>query len=85
MASEKKSNTEKAIAIIYPEGKTDWKHLKKAKEKLKINLNIAFHEDEESLGSQELLNMCQYLSKRPDGYSPVDPNATEEIWVPIKE
>lgn len=29
---------EKPLAIIYTEGKTDWKHLKKAQEKLNIDL-----------------------------------------------
>lgn len=62
--------SEKFIAIIYTEGKTDWKHLKKAKEKLNIDLPIAFYESEESLGDEELLKMCQYLSKTQNDNRP---------------
>ncbi len=61
---------EKPIAMIYTEGKTDWKHLKKAQEKLNIDLPIAFYESEESLGSGELLNLCKYLSRREDNELP---------------
>ena len=33
-------NSDKPQVIIYTEGKTDWKHLKKAKEKLNLDLPI---------------------------------------------
>jgi len=43
-------------AIIWTEGKTDWKHLKKALEKLRLDLRVSFHEtDEKDLGSEVLL------------------------------
>jgi hypothetical protein len=58
--------SEKPVAIIYTEGKTDWKHLKKAQKRLNITLPIIFEESETPLGNQELLNMCQYLSRRKD-------------------
>ena len=52
-------------AIILTEGPTDWRHLKKAQEKLGISLNIEFYEKEEELNGDELLNACKAASKHP--------------------
>jgi RNA-directed DNA polymerase len=60
----------KPLAIIYTEGKTDWKHLKRAQKELNIELPIEFYTSENSLGSSELLKMCHYLSKRIDNDLP---------------
>lgn len=55
--------------LIYTEGKTDWKHLKAAWQKLKAAgyysyLEIEFEEYEEEIkmGSAELKNLCQHSS-----------------------
>jgi RNA-directed DNA polymerase len=59
--------------VVYTEGKTDWKHLKKAlvnlKEKGKFqSLDLVFKEwnDNDLIGSDELLNMCRTSSKMRD-------------------
>lgn len=62
--------SEEPLAIIYTEGKTDWKHLKKAQEKLNIDLPIIFDESEESLGASKLLAMCEFLSMQEDDKLP---------------
>jgi len=49
--------------LIITEGKTDWMILKKAKEKLKSDLDIDFHETKEDLGKDTLLRMCEDYSK----------------------
>jgi len=51
-------------AIIWTEGKTDWKHLKKAAQKLRLNLNIAFHEyEDKDMGDQMLLSKCKTFAE----------------------
>ena len=50
-------------AIIITEGKTDWKHLKKAKNKLSNDLSISFLETTDNLGDTNILRMCKYYAK----------------------
>jgi hypothetical protein len=52
-------------ALITTEGKTDWKHLKKAKERLKNKLRISFNEFEDDYGDTDILKMCMYYSRTP--------------------
>jgi hypothetical protein len=53
--------------LIITEGKTDWKHLKKAAEKLKFELPIKFLENIESdLGDDYIFGMCEYYAKIPN-------------------
>ncbi len=49
--------------LIITEGKTDWILLKKAKQKLKNDLDIDFYEMEEDLGKNNLITMCENFSK----------------------
>lgn len=49
--------------LLITEGKNDWKHLKKAKEKLGIDANFCFHEYEGDMGDEELLKICKARSK----------------------
>ncbi len=35
--------------------------------------------------SKYLLDSREHFEILPEGYSPIDPQATEEIWIPIKE
>jgi len=56
--------------LIITEGKTDWKHLKKALEKIQqqgkfLDLDIQFYENENDnqQGSSELLSICEKLAK----------------------
>lgn len=60
-----KKDREKTLIIT--EGKTDWKHMKKAYEKLLENdeieeINIEFLEYEETLGDSRLLQLFEYIS-----------------------
>lgn len=52
--------------LILTEGKTDWKHLKKAKEVLGIELPIRFDEFTASRGDVYTLRMCKNFSEIPD-------------------
>ena len=47
------------MPLIITEGKTDWKHLKKAKNKLDNKLEFSFFEYEEDMGDSALLNMLK--------------------------
>ncbi len=56
--------------LVYTEGKSDWKHIKAAIQRLKelghyTYLNIEFVPLETSMGDTELLKMCNLLSKTP--------------------
>lgn len=67
---EEKYKLDKALdnnvdALIFTEGKTDWKHLKKAFDENDIDLKINFEESEEDRGGKYLLQMCEYISKIP--------------------
>jgi tetratricopeptide (TPR) repeat protein len=50
-------------AFIHTEGKTDWKYLQKAKQKLNIGLSLRFYEREDSIGDRNLLQHCKTLAK----------------------
>ncbi len=51
-------------AIIWTEGKTDWKHLRRAAGKLGLCLNIEYHENEDrDMGGEALLNKCQIFAQ----------------------
>ena len=54
-----------AKAIILTEGKTDWKHLSKAADKLAINSDIAFFDDDKPRGGPDLLQMCRHFASIP--------------------
>jgi len=51
------------FAKVFTEGKTDWKHIKSANEKLQICPVLDFHETEETIGDHNLLSMCESFSK----------------------
>lgn len=57
-------NTKNYMAEIWTEGKTDWQILKAAKERLEIDLNIKFHEFDDDMGDQTLLQRCQSFADR---------------------
>lgn len=48
-----------AKITIWTEGKTDWKHLKKASKALNIPLNLEFVQFEDSMGGESLLKKCE--------------------------
>ncbi|MFZ0943782.1 MAG: hypothetical protein WB930_17850 [Syntrophobacteraceae bacterium] len=50
-------------AFVHTEGKTDWKHLQKAMQKLKLNLSLRFYDKEDCIGDRNLLDHCKSLSK----------------------
>jgi len=52
--------------LIITEGKSDWKHLKKAKEKLNIGDNFVFYEYDTDMGDKELLKLCKAYTKLPN-------------------
>jgi len=54
-----------AKAIIFTEGKTDWKHLSKSMEKLNIQMDIAFNDDDKDRGSDDLYKMCEHYAVVP--------------------
>ena len=49
-------------AIIWTEGKTDWKHLKRAFLELGARAQVAFHESETDFGDDQLLKQCVALA-----------------------
>jgi len=52
---------------IFTEGKTDPWHLRKAKERLGINIPIEFNQSDRDVGGPMLLRMCDDYSKMPHG------------------
>jgi hypothetical protein len=50
-------------AFIVTEGKTDWKHLEKAKDKLSNNLRIEFDNYQDDRGDIDILKMCEYYAR----------------------
>src|SRR5258708_28720882 len=52
-----------AQAVIWTEGKTDWQHLRRAFQALRIARSIVFHEYETDLGDDQLLKQCQALAR----------------------
>lgn len=64
MALEGKLKATSPEAVIWTEGKTDWKHLKKALEKLGGDLNVSFHEyEDKDMGDKELLRKCKTFAE----------------------
>lgn len=63
MTHQQRVQAEDTEAIIWTEGKTDWKHLKKASEKLGLKLNISFHQREEDMGGDALLRRCKTFAE----------------------
>ena len=63
-------DVEEAQAVIFTESETAWKHLKKAKEKLNVTLDIVFNEDKQAAQTKELLAMLdmgqRYSQEWPD-------------------
>jgi hypothetical protein len=55
--------SEITIPLIITEGKSDWKHFKKAREKLNIKKDFSFHEFEGDMGDGQLLKFCKSYSK----------------------
>ena len=49
--------------FIVTEGKTDWKHLEKAKSKLNNNLRIEFDNYQDDRGDIDILKMCEYYAR----------------------
>lgn len=54
-----------ADAVTWTEGKTDWQHLKRAHEALKLSLPLEFNEETESMGDAMLLSQCKALARMP--------------------
>lgn len=52
--------------FVITEGKTDWKHLKAAMQKLNITLDISFDEFEDTRGDKTLLTMLKQFSRLPN-------------------
>jgi|GEM_PF-1729661 len=61
--NRKKANQGSCQAFVYTEGKTDWKHLQKAMQKLNLSLNIGFYDKDDCIGDRNLLEHCRSLSK----------------------
>ncbi|MCB0105623.1 MAG: hypothetical protein KDE53_06935, partial [Caldilineaceae bacterium] len=53
----------KKDAIIYTEGKTDWKHIKRAIAALGMDLNVEFNESDKNMGDQTLLKQCKFRAE----------------------
>lgn len=60
-----KLDPRKDKALILTEGKSDWKHLLKAMDKLGIDEQLAFFEDEKDRGAVDLLKMCEHFAELP--------------------
>ncbi len=68
LPAEPSARSSTIIPLIITEGKTDWKHLKSALQRLKAqgrldNLNVELHEYEDEMGDTELQKMCNTYSK----------------------
>jgi hypothetical protein len=64
MAIERRLKVDNPEAIIWTEGKTDWKHLKAALGKLGVGLNISFQEyEDKEMGDRELLRKCKTFAE----------------------
>ncbi len=51
-------------AYIVTEGKTDWKHLEEAAQKLNIGLELDFDKYEETRGDKDILAMCKNFARK---------------------
>jgi hypothetical protein len=49
---------------VWTEGKTDWKILKKASERLGIGLDLRFHETDSDMGDKNLLQRCKTFAEK---------------------
>lgn len=54
---------ESTKAVIFTEGKTDWKHLKHAQKQLGLNLNIGFKQAEDAIGDDWLFKKCKAFAE----------------------
>jgi RNA-directed DNA polymerase len=52
-----------AQAIIWTEGKTDWQHLRRAFDALKVDSQIEFREFDSDFGDDQLLKQCIALAR----------------------
>lgn len=66
MSAYKHLPADKAEIEVWTEGKTDWKLLKKAAEKLNVKRRISFHEFEDEMGDKSLLTRCKTFAERPN-------------------
>jgi RNA-directed DNA polymerase len=48
-----------AGAVVFTEGKTDWRHLRKAQEKLGLLPGVTFSRDDGPIGGEKLLALCK--------------------------
>ena len=61
-------------SLIITEGKTDWKHLKRALEKLQAQgefsgLDVQFHEYNDDLGDSKLESLLSYAARLPNNHT----------------
>ena len=67
LEEEEQDDEGESSLIVYTEGKTDWKHLKRAlqelSDKYKISSKVEFHEIESDRGHNELLEKCRHMSE----------------------
>jgi predicted ATP-binding protein involved in virulence len=81
--------------LIITEGKTDWKHLKKALERFKeieefdtLDFDFLEYEDEVNMGDSELFSLCEQFKKTPQSRKIIcifdrdNPNITSKISDP---
>lgn len=64
MKTNADSSSTEPLIEIWTEGKTDWQILKRAFHALNLTLNVAFNENEASLGDKVLLGLCEAYSKK---------------------
>ncbi len=60
-----RAKMENADALIFTEGKSDWKHLKRAADALDIKTKLLFWVAEDSVGSNDLYKMCEHYARIP--------------------
>jgi RNA-directed DNA polymerase len=78
--------------VVYTEGKTDWKHLKRAAKELGTDdkseyPNLNFNQIESDRGDDELLEKCRHMSESEEGnqgaqvclFDRDDPDVVEEV------
>jgi len=67
LEEEKEDDDENSSLFVYTEGKTDWKHLKRALQELSdrydVSSKIKFNEIESDRGDNELLEKCRHMSE----------------------
>jgi RNA-directed DNA polymerase len=65
---EEEADGETSNLVVYTEGKTDWKHLKRAARELNANdntelPNLSFNEIETDRGDADLLDKCRHMAE----------------------